>query len=103
MKLTTPNLFLMNRFFYRKFVFSVFFPLFLCFQAWTQDYDNELSKVNSFFHALDEFSKFIPHEKVYLHFDNTSYYQGDHIWFKCYVTSAQHQLRDEKQIMYNGC
>lgn len=26
-------------------------------------------------------------EKVYLHFDNTSYYQGDPIWFQCYVVT----------------
>lgn len=25
--------------------------------------------------------------KVYLHFDNTSYYQGDPIWFQCYVVT----------------
>lgn len=29
----------------------------------------------------------LPQEKVYLHFDNTSYYQGDPIWFQCYVVT----------------
>lgn len=29
-----------------------------------------------------------PQEKVYLHFDNTSYYPDDKIWFKCYVVDA---------------
>lgn len=38
--------------------------------------------------CLNHFSRNIPHEKVYLHFDNTSYYQGDNIWFKCYVVSS---------------
>ena len=27
-------------------------------------------------------------EKVFLHFDNTSYYQGDSIWIKAYVVNA---------------
>ena len=30
----------------------------------------------------------LPQEKVYLHFDNTSYYHGDKIWFKAYVVLA---------------
>ena len=30
-----------------------------------------------------------PREKVYLHFDNTSYYSGDTIWFKAYLTLAE--------------
>lgn len=32
-----------------------------------------------------------PREKAYLHFDNTSYYVGDTIWFKAYVTLAEKQ------------
>lgn len=35
-----------------------------------------------------EFADNYPREKVYLHFDNTSYYVGDTIWFKAYVTFA---------------
>lgn len=30
----------------------------------------------------------LPQEKVYLHFDNSSYYHGDNIWFKAYVVFA---------------
>ena len=33
-----------------------------------------------------------PREKAYLHFDNTSYYVGDTIWFKAYVTLAEKQV-----------
>ena len=50
--------------------------------------------------SLDAFSTAIPQEKVYLHFDNTSYYQGDHIWFKCYITSARHQLKSLSKTLY---
>lgn len=34
------------------------------------------------------FAKAYPREKAYLHFDNTSYYVGDTIWFKAYVSMA---------------
>lgn len=38
------------------------------------------------------FANNYPREKAYLHFDNTSYYVGDTIWFKAYVTIAEKQL-----------
>ena len=34
------------------------------------------------------YSETFPAEKVFLHFDNTSYYQGDSIWIKAYVVNA---------------
>lgn len=37
------------------------------------------------------FANNYPREKAYLHFDNTSYYVGDTIWFKAYVTLAEQQ------------
>lgn len=38
------------------------------------------------------FADTYPREKAYLHFDNTSYYVGDTIWFKAYVTLAEKQV-----------
>lgn len=29
-----------------------------------------------------------PQERVYLHFDNSSYYLGEELWFSCYVFSG---------------
>ena len=65
-----------------------------------QKSDSELNNLSPLIQALQDFSNNIPHEKVYLHFDNTSYYQSDPIWFKCYVTSAQHQLSDLSKTLY---
>ncbi len=77
------------------------FSLFFSLQAWGQDVNNETSSLTPFIQALHHFSKNVPQEKVYLHFDNTSYYQGDHIWFKCYtITSAQHQLSKLSKTLY---
>lgn len=46
----------------------------------------------TFNHYLDQaitFAQNFPREKTYLHFDNTSYYVGDTIWFKAYVTMSE--------------
>ncbi len=37
---------------------------------------------------IHSFFQYMPQEKVYLHFDNTSYYQDDPIWFTCYVLTS---------------
>ena len=74
--------------------------LILGIHTYGQDINSEISKFSPFIQVLEYFSKNIPHEKVYLYFDNTGYYQGDHIWFKCYVTSAQHQLSQLSKTLY---
>ena len=77
------------------------FLFFIDFHVFSQNLDSELVKFAPFIQALENFSKNIPQEKVYLHFDNTSYYQGDTIWFKCYiVTTGQHQLSPWSKTLY---
>lgn len=39
--------------------------------------------------AAQRFGLSLPQEKVCLHFDNTSYYQGDDIWFQCYIVTPE--------------
>lgn len=46
------------------------------------------SVFDSYFRSAQSFALSYPQEKAYLHFDNTSYYQGDTIWFKAYVVMA---------------
>lgn len=41
----------------------------------------------SYYAKAKAFAEAFPREKVHLHFDNTSYYQGDTIWFKAYVVN----------------
>ena len=71
---------------------AVLFFCLISVHIYGQDLYNEISGLAPYIQALKNFSKNIPQEKVYLHFDNTSYYQGDNIWFKCYVTSNRVQL-----------
>jgi len=68
-------------------IVKLFFLLF-CFQVSGQDTDSIVNKLAYYMHSLNNFSKYVQEEKVYLHFDNTSYYQGDNIWFKCYVENS---------------
>lgn len=45
-----------------------------------------------YFRNAQSFADTYPREKVHLHFDNTSYYLGDTLWFKAYVTMAEGNL-----------
>lgn len=73
----------------------------LCLKVSGQEADSVLNKLTRYIQATDRFSQYIPREKVYLHFDNTSYYQGDNIWFTCYVvTSELHQATELSKTLY---
>jgi len=84
----------------KKFQLTVIALFLIGYNAFGQNLESEFSKIYPYMQALQDFSKKIPQEKVYLHFDNTSYYQGDHIWFKCYIVSGQHQLSDLSKTLY---
>lgn len=45
-----------------------------------------------YFRYAQNFADAYPREKVSLHFDNTSYYLGDTIWFKAYAVTAEQNL-----------
>ena len=83
-----------------KRLLIIFFVLY-GFHVFSQEENNDFNKVVDIVRALNTFSQVIPHEKVTLHFDNTSYYQGDNIWFKCYVvTPGQLQLSELSKTLY---
>ena len=61
------------------------------------------SKVESlmkFAGNIHQFNSLFPQEKVYLQFDNTSYYTGETIWFKAFVTSASTLGRAQSKVLY---
>ena len=47
-----------------------------------------------------QFNDFYQQEKIYLQFDNTSYYQGETIWFKAYVVNAKDHSRAASRVLY---
>jgi len=58
-------------------------------------------KIKKITRQIQTFSDEYPQEKVYLHFDNTSYYLGETIWFKAYVVRADHHhLTGLSRVLY---
>ncbi len=49
----------------------------------------------------DRFNEVLPHETVYLHFDNTGYYIGETMWFKAYVVQSDgDSLTRKSSVLY---
>lgn len=58
-------------------------------------------KLQQFAKQYANFSQNYPQEKVYLHFDNTSYFLGETIWFKAYVVRAdKNSLSPMSKVLY---
>lgn len=70
----------------RLVVFFLFFILDIIQDVKAKTDDFTFSYVNK----IDSFNLYYPHEKVYLHFDNTCYFLGDTLWFKGYLVNAIH-------------
>ena len=49
---------------------------------------------------IHQFNSIFPQEKVYLQFDNTSYYAGETIWFKAFVVNASTLRRAQSKVLY---
>ena len=49
---------------------------------------------------IKRFNSVYPQEKVYLEFDNTSYYTGQTIWFKAFVVSASTLKSAGSKVLY---
>ena len=73
----------------------------LPFSLQAQMPDSIVRKLSGYIEAVQNFGEMLPQEKVYLHFDNTSYYQGDPVWFQCYVvTSELNRPSDLSKTLY---
>lgn len=57
-------------------------------------------KLMTFAGNIHQFNSIFPQEKVYLQFDNTSYYTGETIWFKAFVVSASTLERAQSKVLY---
>ncbi|MGH6554962.1 hypothetical protein ACRFA2_19245 [Bacteroides hominis] len=84
----------------KKWTGYLFLCLF-CLHVSAQNKDSLVQKLSQYACLIENFSKHIPQEKVYLQFDNTSYYQGDDIWFKCFlVTSDLYPATNLSKTLY---
>ncbi|MBQ6800497.1 MAG: hypothetical protein IJP08_05260, partial [Bacteroidaceae bacterium] len=59
-------------------------------------------RLQEFVQNIRSFNRLYPQEKVWLHCDNTAYFQGDTIWFAAYVTSAEtlRPAEDLSKVLY---
>lgn len=48
--------------------------------------NEEATSILAYLQRAMHFNKVVPQEKVYLHFDNTGYFENETMWFKAYVT-----------------
>lgn len=64
--------------------------------------DNDaLARLKGYARNVHAFNNLLPQEKVYLHFDNTSYFRGETIWFKAYVVRTDSaRLTDLSRVLY---
>ncbi|MBR1666928.1 MAG: hypothetical protein IJ693_01470 [Bacteroidaceae bacterium] len=63
----------------------------------TDDYSN----IVQYIQKVMNFNVSIPQEKVYMHFDNTGYFENETMWFKAYVTRTDKQrATDLSQVLY---
>lgn len=84
----------------KKSLFLFFFTIAAVVSGWAQD-DSELLGVLSYMKRAMNFAQTMPQEKVYLHFDNTGYFQGETIWFKGYVIRADNgKPTDMSAVLY---
>jgi len=49
---------------------------------------------------IHQFNSIFPQEKVFIQFDNTSYYTGETIWFKAFVVNASTLGRAQSKVLY---
>ena len=49
---------------------------------------------------MHQFNSIFPQEKVYIQFDNTSYYTGETIWFKAFVVNASTLKKPQSKVLY---
>ncbi|MFT4072946.1 MAG: hypothetical protein QM654_13605 [Dysgonamonadaceae bacterium] len=81
---------------------SLFFLLIISLLISSKQYaQNKADTIDALPKRINLFATNYPQEKVYLHFDNTSYYQGENIWFKAYIVRAdRHSLSEISKVLY---
>lgn len=53
-----------------------------------QQQTNDGQRILAYIQKVMNYNRTIPQEKVYMHFDNTGYFEGETMWFKAYVTKS---------------
>ncbi|MDO5483252.1 MAG: hypothetical protein Q4F47_09495 [Bacteroidaceae bacterium] len=63
--------------------------------------NEEATSILAYLQRAMHFNKAVPQEKVYLHFDNTGYFENETMWFKAYVTRTDNgQPSNLSKVLY---
>lgn len=92
----------MNKSQIKRIVGIVFLMLMGLSQAFGQtDADSHVKGILNYISKAMQFNMYAPHEKVYLHFDNTGYFKGETIRFMAYLTRTDNgKPSDISKVLY---
>ncbi len=79
----------------RTFIIS----LFLCVGLSAQTED-DVNRIAGYAFHINYFNQLCPQEKVYLHLDNTAYFQGETIWYAANVVDATTGGEAKSKVLY---
>ncbi len=87
--------------FRRLKVWTVSFMLLFTFSVGSSaELSSSADSLMRFAGNIHQFNSIFPQEKVYLQFDNTSYYTGETVWFKAFVVNASTLNRPQSRVLY---
>ena len=62
--------------------------------------EETLTKLATYAARINYFNRLCPQEKVYLHLDNTAYFQGETVWFAAVVVNASTLGKAPSKVLY---
>ena len=73
-----------------------------CFcSLFSLSHGSDSSRILTYIQNVMNFNNAVPQEKVYLHLDNTGYFENETMWFKAYVTRTDRQSpSDLSKVLY---
>ena len=78
---------------------AIFILLFLCVGLSAQTMD-DANRLATYALRINYFNQLCPQEKVYLHLDNTAYFQGETIWYAANVVNATTGGEAASKVLY---
>lgn len=83
----------------KKFLLALL--LAVAFPAFSQTVNSHVeTELMRYAGNIHQFNSIFPQEKVFLQFDNTSYYTGETIWFKAFVVNASTHEKAGSRVLY---
>ena len=68
--------------------------------ATAQTAEEDAARLVTYAARINYFGRLCPQEKVYLHLDNTAYFQGETIWYAANVVDATTGSEAASKVLY---